>query len=74
LGGLNTKVDKGWCGTQFTRPSTDPTYTCNTFSGWYTTSGYTSLFNWSNTIDVNPTYVYAKWNPNEYTITYNCDE
>ena len=58
-----------------TRPITDPTKSGYTFDNWYTTSGYTTLFNFNNAI-TSDTVVHAKWDAipvPTYTVTFNTD-
>ncbi|XMB73102.1 InlB B-repeat-containing protein [Mycoplasmatota bacterium WC30] len=56
-------------GTAVTQPS-DPTRTGYTFSGWYSDAGLTTPYTFTTMPAENIT-VYARWNINQYTITFN---
>ena len=49
---------------------TSPTRTGYTFGGWYTTSSFTTEYDFNTPITGNKT-LYAKWNINSYTVTFN---
>ena len=49
---------------------TAPTKTGYTFGGWYTTSGLATEYDFNTPITGNKT-LYAKWNINSYTVTFN---
>lgn len=55
-------------GSKATKPA-NPTKTGYTFAGWYTEPAYTNLFDFNTVITANTT-LYAKWNANQYTITF----
>ncbi|MBQ4497275.1 MAG: InlB B-repeat-containing protein [Spirochaetaceae bacterium] len=48
----------------------DPTRNYYDFGGWYTDSGCTSAYDFTNPVTQNIT-LYAKWNPIQYTVTYS---
>ncbi|TCJ03807.1 InlB B-repeat-containing protein [Cytobacillus praedii] len=48
----------------------DPMKQGYTFAGWYTDKTYSTPFNFSTQITDN-TKIYAKWNANQYTISFN---
>jgi uncharacterized repeat protein (TIGR02543 family) len=58
-------------GTIISRPA-DPTKTGYTFDNWYSNSGLTNLFSFSTPINGNTT-IYAKFNINTYSVTFNAD-
>ena len=62
-------------GTNLTLSSTRPTRTGYTFLGWSTSSGATSAtYSAGGTFDLNAdTTLYAVWQANTYTITYNAN-
>lgn len=49
---------------------TDPTRTGYTFGGWYTTNTFTTAYDFT-TIVTDSITLYAKWIPNQYTVTFN---
>ncbi|WP_162388354.1 InlB B-repeat-containing protein, partial [Paenibacillus antri] len=49
----------------------NPTKTGHTFAGWYTDAGLTTAYNFSTPIGAANFTLYAKWDVNSYTITYN---
>ena len=60
-------------GGKATRPATDPTKSGYTFDNWYTTSAYTTLFDF-NSVITGDTVVYAKWTEipaTTYTVSFN---
>jgi uncharacterized protein (TIGR02145 family)/uncharacterized repeat protein (TIGR02543 family) len=59
------------CGSKATQP-TNPTYTGYRFDGWYTTSGFSSIFSFKTTPITSNITLYAKWTP-VYTVTYNAN-
>jgi uncharacterized repeat protein (TIGR02543 family) len=70
MGGSSVSSQQVAYGGYVLQPS-NPTRTGYTFGGWYTTTGYTTAWNfYSNTITANRT-LYAKWNPITYTVTFN---
>lgn len=54
------------------KPGTDPSETGYTFGGWYTDADCTTEYDFTTPVTADTT-VYAKWTPEEYTITYNLD-
>ena len=64
---VNSQKFKAWL--TGTKP-TDPTKTWNTFLGWYTSDDLE--FDFSQPI-FEPTQLYAKWQVNQYTITFDTD-
>lgn len=59
-------------GQKATKPA-DPSATGYTFRGWYSDSDCQTAFNF-NTAITKDTTVYAKWEKNKYTITWNNDD
>jgi uncharacterized repeat protein (TIGR02543 family) len=59
-------------GSIISRPANDPTKNGYTFDNWYSNSGLTILFSFDTLITEN-TFVYAKFNINTYTVTFNAD-
>jgi len=59
-------------GGKATAPSI-PTRTGYTFGGWYRDAEYYYLWDFNNYVVTSDTTLYAKWNPNTYTITYNAN-
>jgi len=59
------------CGSNATQP-TNPTYTGYRFDGWYTTTGFSSIFSFTTTPITSSITLYAKWTA-VYTITYNAN-
>jgi len=57
-------------GTSVSKPTSDPTKTGYTFDKWCTDSGLTAAASFPITVTAN-VYLYARWNPITYTITYN---
>ncbi|AGN26914.1 hypothetical protein A3206_03415 [Candidatus Methanomassiliicoccus intestinalis] len=58
-------------GKVITKPA-DPTKTGYTFAGWFKDEGLTTAWNFeTDTMPVNGTTLYAKWQPNKYTLTIN---
>ncbi|WP_259620158.1 InlB B-repeat-containing protein [Paenibacillus doosanensis] len=56
-----------------TQPATAPTKEGYTFGGWYTDDAYGTAFDFANTAITGTTTVYAKWNINQYTVSFNTD-
>ncbi|MCC5910806.1 MAG: InlB B-repeat-containing protein [Clostridiaceae bacterium] len=48
-----------------------PTKTGYTFEGWYTDNSYTTEFDFHNTSITGDTTIYAKWEINQYTVTFD---
>ena len=70
MGSDSTKViDKG---TSISRPAEDPVRTGYTFDGWYADKACTQEYVFGQEIYVTTT-IYAKWIPNEYTLTLNAN-
>ncbi|KAK3604987.1 hypothetical protein CHS0354_000652 [Potamilus streckersoni] len=60
-------------GNKVTKPA-DPTRAGHAFSGWYKEAGLTNVFNFDmETITANIT-LFAKWEANSYTVTFNSNE
>ena len=60
--------------TAATEPEEIPTKTGYTFTGWYTTSECTELYDWTKVVDA-PVTLYAGWSENpKATISFNVDE
>lgn len=57
-------------GSYISQPIT-PTKTGYVFGGWYTSSSYTTLWNFSTNKVTNNVLLYAKWVANSYTVTFN---
>ena len=71
--GMPNKIENVTWNTTATDPNATPKRTGYTFDGWYTsdtTQNDTTKYNWTTPVkaDVN---LYAKWNKNTYTITFN---
>ncbi|MBR2712853.1 MAG: InlB B-repeat-containing protein [Bacilli bacterium] len=60
-GGSDVSTQTVIYGQKVTRPVEDPTKENNTFDDWYTTNGYTTLFDFTNTIIESDTTIYAKF-------------
>ncbi len=59
-------------GTSFEQP-TDPTREGYEFAGWYSNSNFTTIYTgWNGSRASNHT-IFAKWEPAQYTITFNTD-
>ena len=58
-------------GQKVIRPAEDPTKTNATFDNWYTTDGYNTLFDFTNTIIESDTTIYAKFNSTEVTVSFD---
>lgn len=56
--------------TAATQPS-NPSATGYTFGGWYTDSACTTSYNFSTVLTEREKTLYAKWTPNNYTVTLN---
>ncbi|UQZ85515.1 Internalin-A precursor [Paenibacillus konkukensis] len=54
-----------------TEPATAPTKEGYTFGGWYTDDAYGTAFDFANTAITGTTTVYAKWDINGYTVSFN---
>jgi uncharacterized repeat protein (TIGR02543 family) len=52
---------------------TAPTKTGYTFAGWYTDDTFATPFEFANTVITGPTTVYAKWNINQYTVSFDAN-
>ncbi|WP_201774947.1 InlB B-repeat-containing protein, partial [Clostridium aceticum] len=48
-----------------------PTKTGHTFDGWYTNGSFGTEFDFDNTEITGNTVIYAKWNINQYTVTFD---
>ncbi|SDB85722.1 InlB B-repeat-containing protein, partial [Williamwhitmania taraxaci] len=57
-------------GTLLTRPA-DPTRTGYTFAGWYIDASCTTAWNFATDVVTKATMLYAKWNINTYTVSFN---
>ncbi len=68
-GGTSLSTDTKEINTTYTLP-TGTTKTGYSFGGWYYDSGLTSTVGATLTVSGNTT-LYAKWNANNYTVTYN---
>jgi len=55
--------------TTITQP-TDPTKLGHSFGGWYSDSSYTTTYSFPSTMPATNVTVYAKWNVNSYTISF----
>ncbi|WP_168735956.1 InlB B-repeat-containing protein [Cohnella fermenti] len=53
-------------------PTPDPTKPGHTFGGWYANEELTTSFDFATPI-TGDTPVYAKWTPNNYTVSFNVD-
>lgn len=53
-----------------TKPA-DPTKTGYTFGGWYTDSALNTTFDFTTAIITHNTMIYAKWIPNDYTVSFD---
>jgi uncharacterized repeat protein (TIGR02543 family) len=60
-------------GGKATRPGTPPTRTGYTFGNWYTESGGSSLFDFTNTLITGDTVIYASWTIIIVTYTVSFD-
>ncbi|WP_312884318.1 InlB B-repeat-containing protein [Paenibacillus xylanilyticus] len=49
----------------------DPTKAVHIFAGWYTDSGLSQAFDFANTVVTGDLTLYAKWNANQYTVSFN---
>lgn len=66
--GSNISVTVNY-GDKVTKP-TDPSCTGYTFLGWFTDANCTTSYDFNNAVKSNIT-LYAKWNINQYTVTFN---
>ena len=60
------------CGFKWTEPENSPNRLCYTFAGWHKDPRWTLLYDWNKKI-TNRLNLYAKWTPDTYTITYDCN-
>lgn len=67
----NYKTQSVNYGGKATRPTPDPTRDGYDFGGWYTTSGCTTAYDFTNSTITAATNIYAKWTLKTYTVTYN---
>ena len=70
-GGTAVEAIEGNYGDTVTKPA-DPTMIGYTFAGWYSDEDLTTPYTFS-TLPATPITVYAKWNVNSYTITWDWD-
>ncbi|SCX66197.1 Listeria/Bacterioides repeat-containing protein [Lysinibacillus fusiformis] len=59
-------------GEKASAPTPAPTKAGYTFEGWYTDAGRTQVYDFTNVITENTT-IYAKWNAQTYTVSFNTD-
>ncbi|WKT76419.1 InlB B-repeat-containing protein [Lysinibacillus fusiformis] len=59
-------------GEKASEPTPAPTKVGYTFGGWYKDAGYTETYDFTNIITENTT-IYAKWNAQTYTVSFNTD-
>ncbi len=59
-------------GEKVSAPTPAPTKAGYTFEGWYTDAGHTQVYDFTNVITENTT-IYAKWNAQTYTVSFNTD-
>ncbi|NLB90747.1 MAG: InlB B-repeat-containing protein, partial [Clostridiales bacterium] len=67
-GGTAITAETVNAGTPFSKPA-DPSKDHYTFGGWYTDFGLTTAYNFATPATKDIT-LYAKWNINQYTVTY----
>lgn len=56
-------------GTKINEPS-EPSMTGYTFKGWYKDTNYVNSFDFANDVIISNITLYAKWEINEYTVTF----
>ncbi|WP_336636402.1 InlB B-repeat-containing protein [Lysinibacillus fusiformis] len=59
-------------GGKATMPQIEPTKAGYTFGGWYTDAGYTQTYDF-NSVITEATTIYAKWNAQTYTVSFEVD-